>query len=71
VLSADFHLRIVPPFDEPEASRMSESSWTRCRESAEKGRSKRLMLTVRENRGRKLSVDLANNEGLGESVVRQ
>lgn len=71
VLSADFHLRTVASFDEPEASRMSESSWTRCRESAEKGRSKRLMFAVRENRGRKLSVDLENSEGLGESAVCQ
>lgn len=71
VLNADFHLRTVPPFDELDTSRMSESSWTRCRESAEKGRSKRPIFAGRENRGRKLSVDLENSEGLGESVVRQ
>ena len=71
VLKADFHLRTVPPWDELDTSRTSESSCTRCCASAEKGRSKRLVFAMRENRGRKLSVDLENSEGLVESILRQ
>jgi hypothetical protein len=69
VVKVGLCLRTVPPFDEPETSRMSESSWMRCRDNAEKGRSKRLKFVVRVNRGRRFSVDLENCGCFGESEV--